>query len=156
MERQAGTARRQTILSDPLRLRLLLGDVRFAPLWLMLRVAVGWLLLEASWRQAQSPASLGSVPAIVLTLTGIALILGALTGPAAFVGGCLSAATWAMDGEIQIALRFAAVIWLVLAWKTAGWIGLDRWLLPLTGLSWPVGTLFARRHEHLMRDSGAR
>jgi thiosulfate dehydrogenase [quinone] large subunit len=33
----------------------------------------------------------------------------------------------------------------VLAWKTAGWIGLDRWLLSLLGATWQPGTLFQRR-----------
>jgi thiosulfate dehydrogenase [quinone] large subunit len=41
-----------------------------------------------------------------------------------------------------ITLLFAAVVWLVLAWKTAGWIGLDRWLLPLLGMPWRGGVLF--------------
>lgn len=155
MEQQAGTATRQTILSDPALLRLLLSDVRFAPLWLVLRVTVGWLLLEASWRQADCAPTLVSAPAIALTLAAIALILGALTGPAAFVGGCLSVGAWAADSQGAIAFRLAAIIWLVLAWKTAGWIGLDRWLLPLTGLAWRGGTLFARPHDHAPRDSKA-
>jgi thiosulfate dehydrogenase [quinone] large subunit len=32
-------------------------------------------------------------------------------------------------------------IGLVLAWKVAGWIGLDRWLLPALGTPWQRGTL---------------
>jgi thiosulfate dehydrogenase [quinone] large subunit len=28
---------------------------------------------------------------------------------------------------------------LILAWKTAGWYGLDRWLLPLVGTPWAAG-----------------
>ena len=28
-------------------------------------------------------------------------------------------------------MLFAIVTWLVLAWRNAGWIGLDRWLLPM-------------------------
>jgi thiosulfate dehydrogenase [quinone] large subunit len=31
---------------------------------------------------------------------------------------------------------------LVLAWKTAGWWGLDHWLLPLVGTPWRPGTIF--------------
>jgi thiosulfate dehydrogenase (quinone) large subunit len=34
---------------------------------------------------------------------------------------------------------------LSLAWKTAGWIGLDRWLLPLLGMPWRGGALFGKR-----------
>ena len=41
-----------------------------------------------------------------------------------------------------VALLFAAAVWLTLAWKAAGWIGLDRWLLPLLGMPWRGGVLF--------------
>ena len=34
---------------------------------------------------------------------------------------------------------------LVLAWKTAGWWGLDRWLLPALGTPWRPGEVF---HDH--------
>ena len=33
---------------------------------------------------------------------------------------------------------------LVLAWKVAGWIGLDQWLLPLLGTPWYAGNIFRR------------
>lgn len=33
-------------------------------------------------------------------------------------------------------LLFALAIALMLAWKVAGWYGLDRWLLPLLGTPW--------------------
>src|SRR5215212_9922392 len=32
-------------------------------------------------------------------------------------------------------------IFLILAWKVAGWYGLDRWLLPLLGTPWQPGEL---------------
>jgi len=31
----------------------------------------------------------------------------------------------------------------VLAWRNAGWIGLDRWLLPALGTPWTPGRLFS-------------
>lgn len=127
---------------DPAPLRELLGNVRFAPLWLLPRLAIGWLWLEMGWSQlgdAVTPL------AVVLTLLGIALMLGGLTGIAAFVGGCLSASPQAGEGFPMAALHFSAVIWLVLAWKTAGWIGLDRWLLPALGLPWGGSALFTGR-----------
>jgi thiosulfate dehydrogenase [quinone] large subunit len=34
---------------------------------------------------------------------------------------------------------------LVLAWKVAGWIGLDRVLLPALGTPWHAGTLVHRK-----------
>jgi len=73
---------------------------------------------------------------------GLALMLGILTGPAAFAGGSLSVGFWAGTGPGVAALLFAAVVWLMLAWKTAGWFGFDRWLLPLLGMPWRRGALF--------------
>ena len=69
-------------------------------------------------------------------LIGIALVLGAFVGIAAFVGGFLNwnfimAGTASTNG-----LLFAIAIVLMLAWKVAGWYGLDRWLLPLIGTPW--------------------
>src|SRR5215216_7205725 len=141
MERQQMSGARERVLPDPALLRDVLADVRFAPIWLALRVVLGWLWLEAGWSRLQVAS--GSDPlAVGLTLAGIALILGVLTGPAAFVGGCLSIGLWDAAGVQMVALLFAAVVWLVLAWKTAGWIGLDRWLLPLLGMPWRGGVLF--------------
>ena len=143
------TAARERVLPDPAFLHGRLADTRCSPLWLVLRVTVGWLLLEAGWLRLQGaswPAPGGPL-AIALTLTGIALILGIMTGPAAFVGGSLSAGIWAGEDLTVIALRFAAVVWLVLAWKTAGWIGIDRWLLPLIGMPWRGGHLVGSRVE---------
>jgi hypothetical protein len=36
----------------------------------------------------------------------------------------------------------AMVLFLALAWRVARLIGLDRWLLPLLGLSWKPGSAF--------------
>ena len=138
MKRQPMSGARQRVLPDPVLLRDVLADVRFAPIWLVLRVVLGWLWLEGGWLRLQG----GSESGDSLALAGIALILGVLTGPAAFVGGCLSIGLWDSAGVAVVTLLFAAVVWLVLAWKTAGWIGLDRWLLPLLGMPWRGGVLF--------------
>jgi thiosulfate dehydrogenase [quinone] large subunit len=74
---------------------------------------------------------------------GIAPLLGAFTGMAVFFRfmnwNFVMAGTASSNG-----LPFAMATWLVLAWKMAGWIGLDRWLLPLLGTPWRAGRLFAR------------
>ena len=142
MERQQMSGARERVLPEPALLRGVLADVRFAPIWLALRVLVGWLWLEGGWLLLQGASASRDPLALGLTLAGIALILGALTGPAAFVGGCLSIGLWDSAGVPAITLLFAAVVWLVLARKTAGWIGLDRWLLPLLGMPWRGGVLF--------------
>jgi hypothetical protein len=140
-ERQRG---RGAGFEDPAVVHAALADPRLAWLWLVLRVAVGWFLLDIGWRQLHGAASAPQVTAVGLTLAGIALMLGAFVGAAAFVGGSLAIVTSASSGPIGLAL-FAAVVWLVLAWKTAGWIGLDRWLLPLLGMPWSGGALLGRR-----------
>ena len=74
---------------------------------------------------------------------GIALVLGAFTGVAAF-GGAFLNFNFVMAGTASTnALLFAIATWLVLAWKTAGWIGLDRWLLPMLGTPWRPGRMFS-------------
>lgn len=85
-------------------------------------------------------------------LVGVALILGAFTGIAAFVGGFLNW-NFVMAGTASTnALLFAIATWLVLAWKTAGWIGLDRWLLPALGTPWSPGRLFAPERQEAATD----
>jgi thiosulfate dehydrogenase [quinone] large subunit len=75
---------------------------------------------------------------------GIALILGAFTGVAAFFGGVLNV-NFLLAGTISTnPLLFVFATWLVLAWKTAGYVGLDRYLLPLLGVPGHAGRLFRR------------
>jgi thiosulfate dehydrogenase [quinone] large subunit len=130
---------------DPSPIHAVLTESRLAWLWLVLRVWVGSVWLEAGWRQLQhaGPASdwPAQVGAIGLTLSGIALILGACVGLAAFAGGLLGIGLLPMGAGLLGPLLFAATVWLVITWKTAGWIGLDRWLLPLLGMPWGDGAL---------------
>lgn len=64
-------------------------------------------------------------------LVGIALFLGVFTGIAAFFGGFMNM-NYLLAGTVStnpILLTLAAT--LVLAWRTAGWWGLDRWVIPI-------------------------
>ena len=75
-------------------------------------------------------------------LVGVALILGIFTGLAAFFAGFMNV-SYLMAGAVSInPFLFVFATWLVLAWKTAGWIGLDRWILPALGTPWRPGKLF--------------
>jgi thiosulfate dehydrogenase [quinone] large subunit len=66
-------------------------------------------------------------------LVGIALILGIFTGLAAFFGGFMNV-NYLMAGAVSTnPFLFVFATWLVLAWKTAGWLGLDHWVLPVLG-----------------------
>jgi thiosulfate dehydrogenase [quinone] large subunit len=69
-------------------------------------------------------------------LVGIALILGIFTGIAAFFGGFMNW-NYIMAGSASTnPLLFFAAILLILAWKTAGYWGVDRFLLPRLGTPW--------------------
>jgi thiosulfate dehydrogenase (quinone) large subunit len=69
-------------------------------------------------------------------LVGLGLILGLLTGIAAFFGGLMNA-SFLFAGTVSTnPLLFILATWLVLAWKIAGWYGLDRWALPYLGTPW--------------------
>lgn len=67
---------------------------------------------------------------------GICLILGLLTGFAAF-GGALLNFNFMMAGTASTnPVLFILAVLLVMAWKVAGYWGVDRWLLPLLGTPW--------------------
>jgi thiosulfate dehydrogenase [quinone] large subunit len=75
-------------------------------------------------------------------LVGVGLILGFLTGIAAFFGLFMNL-NYLLAGTVSTnPVLFALSIGLILAWKIAGYIGLDRYLLPLLGTPWKPGNLF--------------
>ena len=79
------------------------------------------------------------------TLVGIGLLLGAFAGIAAFFGIFMNL-NYLMAGSVSInPILLVISIFLVLAWKTAGWWGLDRWLLPALGTPWSPGMVFKRK-----------
>ena len=162
LRRQTNESRRARF-EDPALLREVLADARLAWVWLALRVTLGWLWFEAGRHQLQSAPGFGGpgnswvaqAMAAAQTLAGIALILGAFVGIAAFAGGVLGSELLPPTAGVIPPLLFTAVIVLVLTWKTAGWIGLDRWLLPLVGMPWRGGALLGERTEY-ERVSGRR
>lgn len=69
-------------------------------------------------------------------LIGVALVLGLFTGIAAFFGGFLNW-NFMMAGTASTnPVLFALSVLLILAWKVAGYIGVDYYLLPLLGTPW--------------------
>ncbi len=72
-------------------------------------------------------------------MVGICLILGAFTGIAAFFGGLMNWNFMMAGSASTNPLLFAVAVILILAWKTAGYWGLDRALLPLLGTPWKPG-----------------
>ncbi|MFZ5992506.1 MAG: DoxX family membrane protein [Deinococcota bacterium] len=67
-------------------------------------------------------------------LVGLALILGLFTGLAAFFAGFMNAA-FLLAGTVSAnPWMFIVATWLVLAWRTAGYLGLDYFVLPRLGM----------------------
>jgi thiosulfate dehydrogenase [quinone] large subunit len=67
---------------------------------------------------------------------GLGLILGALTGIAAFFGALMNMSFLLAGSASTNPVLFTAAIGLMLAWRVAGWYGLDRYLLPMLGTPW--------------------
>jgi thiosulfate dehydrogenase (quinone) large subunit len=181
MKSQMVTGKGDVTIPDPPLAHLLFNTTRFAWLWAIIRVYLGYQWVNASWHKmtglgwVDGGASLkgfwtnavkvpetGKAPisydwyrtfiqfmldnewytwfaplvAYAEFLIGVALILGAFVGIAAFFGAFLNwnflmAGTASTNGML-----FALAIVLILAWKVAGWYGLDRFLLPLLGTPW--------------------
>jgi thiosulfate dehydrogenase [quinone] large subunit len=161
--------------------------VRWAWLWLILRLYAGWQWLQAGWEKIHDPVWTGGkagtaitgfvtnaltkasgahpdvqswyawfLQNVVLTnatvwsfvisggefLVGVALILGIFTGIAAAFGGFMNM-NYLLAGTVSTnPILFLIAMALILAWKTAGWWGLDRWVLPALGTPWRPGYIF--------------
>jgi len=74
-------------------------------------------------------------------LVGIALILGAFTGIAAFFGALMNWNFMMAGTASSNPLLFAIAIALILAWKVSGYIGADYYLLRWLGTPWRGGSL---------------
>jgi thiosulfate dehydrogenase [quinone] large subunit len=109
-------------------------------------IAVGWYrTFIETLLGAQAYTWFADLVAYGETLVGIALILGAFTGLAAFSGAFMNW-NYIMAGSASTnALLLAIAVGLMIGWKVSGWIGLDCWLLPLLGTPWRPGTLFTGR-----------
>ncbi|MHB8892957.1 MAG: DoxX family protein [Candidatus Limnocylindrales bacterium] len=76
---------------------------------------------------------------------GVALIAGVLTGVAAFFGAFMNMSFLLAGSASTNPVMFTLAIGLILAWKVAGYYGVDRYLLPMLGTPWRPGTLAARQ-----------
>jgi thiosulfate dehydrogenase [quinone] large subunit len=73
---------------------------------------------------------------------GLGILLGALTGIAAGFGVLMNF-NYLLAGTVSTNPILGVFgLFLVLAWRVAGLIGLDAWLLPLLGLPWKPGEVF--------------
>lgn len=175
-------ARRNNEITESPIAKFLFADTRFAVVWLVLRVYLGyqWILAaehkitDPAWYQTGAAlkgfwvAAAATTPKPVIAfdwyrqfiqfmidsqayvwfaklvvagevLVGVALILGAFTGIAAFFGGFMNWNFMMAGSASTNPLLFALAVFLILAWKTAGYYGADRYLLPLLGTPWKPG-----------------
>ena len=79
-------------------------------------------------------------------LVGIGLIVGALTGIAAFFGALMNMSFMLAGSASTNPVLFTLSILIILAWRVAGLIGLDRWLLPALGAPWAPGRVVRGRN----------
>jgi thiosulfate dehydrogenase [quinone] large subunit len=75
---------------------------------------------------------------------GVGLVLGLLTGVAAFFGAFMNMSFLLAGSASTNPVLFTLAIGLMLAWKVAGYYGIDRYLLPLLGTPWQVGSIAGR------------
>jgi thiosulfate dehydrogenase [quinone] large subunit len=79
-------------------------------------------------------------------LVALGLIFGCLTGIAAFFGLFMNL-NFMLAGAVSINPVIGTLaIFLVLAWRIGGYIGLDRYVLPLLGTPW-TGSLARNRQS---------
>lgn len=73
---------------------------------------------------------------------GLGVLLGALTGIAAGFGVLMNL-NYLLAGTVSINPVLGMFgLFLCFSWRVCGYIGLDRWLLPMLGLPWKPGSLF--------------
>ena len=102
----------------------------------------GWLIEHVFLPNATLFTNLVSIGEVLI---GAALLLGLLTGLSALMGGLMNVAFLFAGTLSSNPLMFVLATWLVLAWRVAGYYGLDRWVLPWLGAPQGEGFTAARR-----------
>lgn len=171
---------RAATIGEPGAAHFLFHDLRAAPLWLVVRLYVGFAWLEAGahkvtdpkwaygngsgllgyWKGAVAIPQQGTpkisydwyrdfltglinsnahtwfAPVIAWgeVLVGLGLIFGVLTGWAAFFGMLMNMSFMLAGSASTNPVLFALSVLLVLAWRVAGYLGGDRYALPLLGV----------------------
>ncbi len=81
-------------------------------------------------------------------LVGAALILGLFTWIAAFFGSFMNL-NYLLSGSVAInPIMLILAVFIILAWRTAGWWGADRWVLPAVGTPWQPGRIFQKEDKN--------
>ena len=107
-------------------------------------VSYGWYVSFLKWIANSSHAWLAPMIAVGELLVGLALIFGLFVGIAAFFGAMLNL-SFGLSGVAGVnPLFFLVEMFLILAWRNAGYYGLDRYVLPMLGTPWAPGKVFHR------------
>lgn len=94
----------------------------------------------------------GKVIAIGEFLIGVGLIVGGLVGIAAFFGATMNV-TFLLSGSASTnPIMLLGAVLLVMGWKVAGWVGADRFLLPLLGTPWQPRPLAASKTQPVITN----
>ncbi len=109
-------------------------------------VNYGWYAEFLKWMAHPGPAALFSkVIALGEVAIGIALIVGLFVGVAAFFAGMLTV-SFGLAGVAGVnPVFFVLEVLFILAWRNAGYYGLDRYVLPALGTPGHRGRIF--QHE---------
>ncbi len=104
----------------------------------------GWYASFLNSFVAQHTAGFSYLIAYGEILVGAALMLGVFTGIAAFFGSFMNT-NYLLAGTVSTnPILLILGLFLILAWRIAGWYGLDRYILPVLGPPWQPGKLFNR------------
>ncbi len=87
------------------------------------------------------------IVAVGEVLIGVALIIGILVGIVAFFGTFMNFNFMLAGTASTNPVLFGFSVFLILAWKVAGYWGVDRYLLPLIGTPWKMGSLFKQNES---------
>lgn len=108
-------------------------------------IAYSWYVNWLEWLRDTGHTFFGPLVAIGEVVIGICLILGLFTGIMAFLGAILNFSfVFAGSAGVNPAMILVSGL-LILAWRNAGWYGLDRFVLPKLGTPWHRGELFDHR-----------
>lgn len=117
-------------------------------------VAYGWYVAFLEWLRDTAYPWFGPLVAIGELTIGTLLILGLFTGIAAALGAVLNFSfVFAGSAGVNPAMILVSLL-LILAWRNAGWYGLDRWMLPKLGTPWHRGELFTRPEQTARQTQG--
>lgn len=106
-------------------------------------VNYGWWVSLLHWIRDDASPWMAKLVAMGELVIGIAFILGLYTGIAALLGLILNT-SYGLSGSAGVNPMFVlAEIGLVLSWRNAGYIGLDRFVLRKMGMPWAKGPRLA-------------